>query len=302
VKRETILVTGSSGLIGTAICAHLKARGYGVRRFDIADQRGGYSDIRVAADLDAAVTGCTGVVHLAAVSRVIWGQRDPKICHETNVIGTRTLIDRLRSSTRRPWLILGSSREVYGQARDLPVTEGHPLQPMNHYARSKLQAEQAVMQARDAGLRAAVLRFSTVYGTVADHADRVIPAFCRAAVGGHPLRVEGAMNALDITHVTDVAACIAKLADRLAEGKAFQPMHLTTGHGTTLSELAQTVVRLARSDSEILTTAPRDFDVTTFIGDPGLAEVQIGWHPQVALESGLRDLIGQFQQAQALVA
>lgn len=294
MKRETILVTGSNGLIGTAVCAVFEARGHDVRRFDIKDHQGGHGDILAPADLDEAMQDCTGVIHLAAVSRVIWGERDPVKCRETNVVGTLNIIERLRSSAFRPWLIFGSSREVYGQCSLLPVSESAPLRPMNHYARSKVEAERAVMQATDAGLCASVVRFSTVYGTITDHPDRVIPAFCGAAIRGLALKVEGAANSLDITHVSDVAECIANVAKRLSEGQSLAPMHLTTGQGISLSDLAHAVVRLAQSESEIITTAPRDFDVENFVGDPRFAQTQIGWSPRIPLETGLKNLIPQF--------
>jgi len=293
LKREKILVTGSSGLIGTAVCAVLELRGHDVRRFDIADRQGGRGDILAPADLDEAMQDCAGIVHLAAVSRVIWGERDPEKCRQTNVIGTRNIIERLRSGALRPWLIFGSSREVYGQSSQLPVSESAPLQPMNHYARSKVEAEQAVMQATDAGFRAAVVRFSTVYGAITDHPDRVIPAFCRAAIRGLPLMVEGAANSLDITHVADVAEGVADVAERLSQGQSLAPMHLTTGQGISLADLAHVVVQLAQSESEIITTAPRDFDVANFVGDPRFAHTQIGWNPRIPLETGLKDLILQ---------
>lgn len=302
MARETILVTGSSGLIGTAVCAVLAARGHETRRFDIADRQGGYGDILAPTDLTAAIRGCTGVIHLAAVSRVIWGERDPQGCRETNVTGTCNIIGQLQSCDPQPWMILGSSREVYGQSPALPVSESTPLRPMNHYARSKVDAEKAVQRAIDEGLRAAILRFSTVYGSVEDHADRVIPAFCRAAIGGRPLRVEGAGNSLDITHVADVAGGIADVVECLGAGKSLTPMHLTTGQGTTLSELAQAVVHLARSGSAIIPAAPRDFDVANFIGDPALAEAQIGWRPRVSLTAGLSRLIREYERPEERVA
>lgn len=293
MTRETVLVTGSSGLIGSAVCAVLGARGHAVRRFDIADRQGGEGDICAPALVDRAMQGCTGVIHLAAVSRVIWGERDPAHCHRTNVVGTANIIAALQDRGLRPWLILASSREVYGQSRRLPVREDAPLRPMNHYARSKVEAERAVMQASAAGLRTAVVRFSTVYGALGDHPDRVIPAFCRAALNGLPLRVEGEANRLDITHIADVAPCIADVAERLSRGQSLEPMHLTSGQGVSLSDLAATVVRLARSNSTIVTASPRDYDVASFIGDPARARAQAGWRPSMPLETGLQMLIAQ---------
>lgn len=299
LKHEKILVTGSSGLIGSAVCAVFEAQGHEVRKFDIAEQQGGLGDVLSSADLDTAMKGCTGVIHLAAVSRVIWGEHDPEKCRETNVVGTQNVIDRICSGHPQPWLIFGSSREVYGQSDVLPVAECDPLHPMNHYARSKVEAEEAVTRAMGAGICGSIVRFSTVYGSVADHADRVIPIFCRAAIRDLPLRVEGAKNCLDITHVDDVADCISNIVSSLSEGSSLRPMHLTTGRGTSLSDLAQTVVRLVQRNSEIITTPPRDFDVTNFIGDPSFAESQIGWRARKPLETGLEELISQLREMDA---
>lgn len=150
------------------------------------------------------------------------------------------------------------------------------------------------MQATATGLRASVLRFSTVYGSATDHPDRVIPAFCRAVIQGLPLMVEGAENHLDITHVSDVSEGTANVVRLLSEGKSLAPRHLTTGQGISLPNLASAVVCLVRSRSEIIITAPRDFDVARFVGDPRFARIQIGWHPEMPLEAGVTDVIRQF--------
>ncbi|WP_157133105.1 NAD-dependent epimerase/dehydratase family protein [Roseobacter sp. SK209-2-6] len=302
MKFQKILVTGSSGLIGTALCSTFESLGHEVRRFDITDTNGGFGDVLSPANLASAMVDCTGVVHLAAVSRVIWGQEDPEGCYLTNVIGTQNVIDQLRASALQPWLIFGSSREVYGQSNLLPVTENTPLRPMNDYARSKVAAEKAVQRVGEDGFRTAVLRFSTVYGSASDHRDRVIPAFCRAALSNHPLRVEGAANILDITHVSDVADNIMNVVRSLSAGKSLDPMHLTTGQGTSLMDLAHSVVRLSQSDSEIVTATSRDFDVKQFVGDPKLAETLTDWCPGFSLELGLMELISQYRRKDAVVS
>lgn len=299
MKLQKILVTGSNGLIGASVCDLFESLGHQIRRFDIADTTGGFGDIRSAENLASAMTDCTGVVHLAAVSRVIWGQQDPEGCFDTNVVGTQNVIDQMRASSLRPWLIFGSSREVYGQSEKLPVTQNTPLRPMNDYARTKVLAEQAIQRAQASGICTSVLRFSTVYGSAFDHRDRVIPAFCRAAIRNRSLRIEGTTNILDITHVSDVADCILDVADCLAAGKSLAPMHLTTGQGTSLIDLAHLILGLARSDSKIVTATRRAFDVSRFIGDPGFAQSQTGWSPKISLEAGLQDLIAQLRNGDA---
>ena len=295
MQRQKILVTGSSGLIGSALCRLLGAKGHDLRCFDLAARGDAHGDVRCPHDLDAAVAGCDGVVHLAAVSRVVWGEADPGSCRATNVAGTRNLVEAIGRAGNRAWLVLGSSREVYGQATTLLVTETAPLRPMNHYARSKRDAEQIIAEAAHTGLRAAILRFSTVYGSSADHADRVIPAFCRAALSGAPLRLDGAATCLDITHVADVAAGIARVARALDAGQSLPPLQFSTGRGTSLADLAGMIIALARSTSPIMQAPARAYDVARFVGDPGRARTLVGWSPSVGLQDGLADLLAQFR-------
>ena len=183
-----------------------------------------------AGDVARLVADCDGVIHLAAVSRVIWGERDPELCWATNVDGLRNVLDVAHRQPRKPWMIFASSREVYGQPSVLPASEETPREPVNVYGRSKVMGEELIEAARLDGLRASVIRLSNVYGSTTDHADRVVPAFARAAVLGHSLRVEGAEHTFDFTHISDVAQGIVALVSRLDDGQcAPPPIHFTYG-------------------------------------------------------------------------
>ncbi len=127
---------------------------------------------------------------------------------------------------RRPWVVYASSREVYGDPATLPVPEDAPLEPVNIYGRSKAAAEAAVGRAREAGLATAIVRFSNVFGSTADHRDRVVPAFARAAATGGTISIEGAENTFDFTHVEDVGRGLALLVECLKDGhRALPPIH-----------------------------------------------------------------------------
>lgn len=154
------------------------------RELDLLGNGSNHGDVTRLTDIEEAIQNCTGVVHLAAVSRVVWGQRDPDLCWRTNVAGLQNLIRLALAQRSKPWVLFSSSREVYGQAPSLPVAETTALNPLSVYARSKAEGERIVLGARNQGLQTAVLRLSNVYGCTKDHADRVIPAFAGAAVEG----------------------------------------------------------------------------------------------------------------------
>jgi UDP-glucose 4-epimerase len=294
--NHRILITGSSGLVGTALARALSARAVNVVRLDIRDQGEAHGDVRDRDQLRKALANVSGVVHLAAVSRVLWGERDPERCWMTNVSGLRNVLKLARESFPSPWVIFASSREVYGQPDRLPVAEDSPLCPVNIYGQSKVAGEQLVSDAQLAGVRACTIRLSNVYGSIADHADRVVPAFAHAAALGRELRVDGVEHTFDFTHVDDVTRGIVALIELLAAGQtAPPPIHFVSGTPTTLGELASLAICIGQAGSTIRIGAPRDFDVARFYGSPARANALLGWQPQVRLEEGLTRMIHAFR-------
>jgi len=293
---DTILVTGSEGFIGTSLVRVL-GREYRVRGFDVrARARAERGSILDCDELREAMKGCAGVVHLAAVSRVAWGEQDPDGCWRTNVDGTRNVLDVATTADGRPWVLLASSREVYGQPLDLPVTEDAPLRPFNVYGRSKAKAERLLAEATSAGHSTAVVRLTNVYGGVHDHPDRVIPAFCRAVLSNEPLRVDGPDREFDFTHVDDVTRGIRTAIEMLESGtERIPPIHLTTGRPTSLVHLAHLVRDAAGSASAVRRNGVRPFDVDRFYGDPTRAREALGWKPRVSLDRGVSSLVGAYR-------
>ncbi len=296
--NQRILVTGSRGLIGRTLCPALRKAGFEVIEFDLAIAPGelGHGDVR---DIDAcieAVSQVQGVIHLAAVSRVVWGERDPVLCRAVNAAGSIHLIKACEAAVNRPWLVMTSSREVYGQQTQLPVPEYAQRQPLNVYAQSKADAKLAAQAAAQRGLRVGYVRLSSVYGDTLDHKTRVVPAFVLAALQAEPLRVDDERGVLDFTHVDDVVAGLIAFAMQIAQGKKISPIHFVSGHGTTLIELASMIVQLCNSASLIVPGTPRTYDVARFIGDPGKALTVLGWAQRTPLQAGIKKLIAEHQQ------
>lgn len=288
---RTVLITGSRGLVGSRLAEIARGEGWSIAALDLREDARHRGDVRDARDVARALTDCSGIVHLAAVSRVLWGEQDPALCWSTNVDGTKTIIDCAMASRRRPWIVLASSREVYGEPDRLPVAEDAPLAPLNVYGRSKVAGERLVLDARGAGLQTAVVRLSNVYGSPHDHPDRVVPAFVQAAVEGRPLRVDGAANTFDFTHVDDAVRGLVAIMRALEHGEPPPPLHLLTGRPTTLGELAALTIELAGSRSAIIEAPSRTFDVSRFYGDPTRAGRLLGWRSAIDLRDGVARLI-----------
>lgn len=294
---KSILVTGCSGLIGTAVSTALLRRKRHVLGMDLKGPAELRIDVRDIRHSIAKLDCVSGIVHLAAVSRVIHGERDPELCWAVNVEGTRAVLDLASRLRLRPWIICASSREVYGEQSKLPVQEHAEQKPLNAYARSKAAAEQLVGQARDNGAIACVLRFSNVYGSVNDHADRVMPAFAAAAAQGGTVRVDDPHGQFDFTYLGDVVDGVLRVIDLLDAPDPMppQPIHLTTGIPTSLERLAELAIELGLSSTSITYGTPRAFDVQRFYGDPSRAAEVLGWKPLTDLRTGFTRLVKEFR-------
>ncbi len=239
---------------------------------------------------------CTGVIHLAAISRVIHGELYPELCQKVNVDGTIQFLEFCKSLPNKPWFIYASSREVYGEQKELPVAESASINPINNYAKGKAFIEEQVINLKGSNFNVAILRFSNVYGGLLDHSSRVIPALCINALKGDPIRIEGKECVFDFTYLDDVIEGIYLTVKYLQNEKSSLPaIHLTTNSPCTLENLAKTILKVTESDSRIDFYPPRNFDVTKFHGDFTRAKELLGWSPKHSLKVGLGKFIKSLQ-------
>jgi nucleoside-diphosphate-sugar epimerase len=300
---KSILLTGSSGLIGVALSAALHKRGRHPVGLDLRGAPDFRLDVRNIYRSGGEFDSVSGIIHLAAVSRVIAGELEPELCWSVNVEGTQAVLGLASDLPLRPWVIYASSREIYGEQSTLPVREDAPPRPLNIYARSKVAAEQLISGARDGGLAACTVRFSSVYGSVHDYPDRVIPAFAVAAARGGSLRVDNPHGLLDFTHIGDAVDGVLRLVDLLEAPNSTppSPIHLTSGCPTSLGDLADLAVELGGPTTSIGYAEPRSYDVNHFYGDPARAAEVLGWRARTDLRTGFTRLVSEFRSADSLV-
>lgn len=284
-----MLVTGSEGLIGKELARKLAERNINVIEFDIKNGQ----DVLDQRSLEKIIRDVDGVIHLAAVSRVVTGYKDPYAAVMTNVIGTSNILDLIRRKNPSCWMIFGSSREVYGESPSIKK-ESDPQKPVNVYGASKSAGEYlSLCYGDNYNLRTFVVRFSNVYGGLNDHPDRVIPRFFNQALANSEITVYGGNQIFDFVHLSDVVEGLLRLIQKINNNEKLESriFHFLTGKSSNLVDLARKIIDITNSKSVINFLARREFDVDTFVGDPSVTMRVLEWQPRISIDEGLQNYL-----------
>ena len=286
MKNYSVLITGSEGLIGKELSRKLEEKKINVVGYDIKNGQ----DILDQERLEKTICDIEGVIHLAAVSRVVAGYNNPYTAVVTNVIGTTNILDIIRRKNPSCWMIFGSSREVYGESGQT-VKESDPLRPVNVYGASKSAGEYlSLCYGNNYNLRTFVVRFSNVYGGLNDHPDRVVPRFINQALANSDITVYGGNQVFDFVHLSDAVEGLIKLIQKIINNEKleYRVFHFLTGKSLSLIELSDKIIKLIDSKSCIKYLPKREFDVDTFIGDASATMSTLGWQPKISIDEGLK--------------
>lgn len=300
-----VLITGSSGQIGTNLALRLLADGHTV--FGVDRRMNSWTDAFPTLLQDLAVPQrefqagiggapyprCDIVVHLAANAKVYELVEHPFRALE-NINITFNVLEYCRANGLP--VIFSSSREVYGDihryiteetSADFSFTE-------SPYSASKISGEALIYSyARCYGLRYLVFRFSNVYGrydTDIERMERVIPLFIRKLQAGEPVTVFGREKVLDFTYVDDCVDGIVRGIERLFAGDVSnRTINLAYGKGNSLVRMAELVGEALGIEPEIMVQpAKRPGEVSYYVADITLARELLGFTPSVPLDEGIR--------------
>ena len=299
-----ILITGSSGQIGTNLALRLVAAGHQVfgvdKRLNTWTESFRYILQDLSGHYPAYPTGIGGVdyphadvvVHLAAHAKVHQLVRYPHRALE-NMIMTFNVLEYCRQ-TGTP-IIFSSSREVYGDIHRFSTEETSAdfAYTESTYSASKITGEALIYSyARCYGLRYLVFRFSNVYGRYDNdiaRMERVIPLFIRRISRDEPITIYGPEKVLDFTYIDDCVGGIVRGITALASGQVGnQTINLAYGEGNTLIRMAELVGAALGHTPRITVAPPLLGEVTHYVANIGKAHELLGYTPQVPLDEGIR--------------
>lgn len=292
---KKILVTGSSGAIGTRLCEKLLDEGYEVTGLDRYNNKWNedVNSLTIKCDLldenfaEMLPTDFDMVFHLAAISRVMDCVREPKRALE-NIAMTFNLLDFLRKNNINR-IAFASSREVYGEGKAIAYRETDVVLDniKNPYAASKVACEALIHSFRHCyGIEYVIFRLSNVYGMY-DETDRVIPLFIKLLKQNKPLKIYGKNKSLDFIYIDDAIDGMIRAIKRFDKAKN-NTFNLCSGTATKLVEVAQMLKNMMASKSEIQVFPERTGEVCYFKGDVSKANRFLGFVPRTNLKKGLR--------------
>ncbi len=296
-----ILVTGSSGTIGTRLCETLLDMGHTVVGADwekckwqkrIEDLRIDI-DLRDASQFSKLPTDIDLIVHLAANARVYELVEHPERALD-NCIDTFNVLEFARKNGIKR-MMFASSRETYGNihlpnGQKYSEDKAHFMTCESPYAASKIAGE-ALFESykRCYDIETVIIRFSNVYGMY-DDSIRVVPLYFRSAKAGTPLKVFGKDKCLDFTYIDDAVHGVTSVITHWDKAKN-ETYNLAYGEGTTILHLAERMKELLKSNSPIELGNARTGEVTHYIADISKAKKTFGYNPQTPFDRGIEKAV-----------
>lgn len=284
------LVTGSSGFIGTHLVNTLKKQGHHIRLLDPKDGSGDIRDLQL---LSQSIEDIDGVFHLGAIASVQASIEDPAGTFETNVSGTQNVFQA--AAAKKTPIVYASSAAIYGDNKNLPLSENEPPKPLSPYAEHKLQNEcDAALFGQEYGVRTFGLRFFNIYGPGQDPSSPysgVISVFHDRLKAGKPITIYG--DGLQTRDFVAVKDAVSGLITAMQHVSVDAPIaNLCTGQTTSLLDLATALGNKLNIEPVLIHEPPRSGDIRHSQGNCEYLQNLAGFKPNQSLSEGLDALLG----------
>ncbi len=304
IKDKKILITGGAGFIGSHLVdalskdnhvtiidnfssgkrenlsQHLQNQKVEIIEGDIRDKT-----------LLVNVTKNIDILYHLAVQCLRVSIRDPEINHEVNATGTLNLCMASQKNNIKRFIYISSS-EVYGTAKDVPMSEDHPLEPTTVYGASKLAGElYTSAYYRTYGLQSMIIRPFNTYGPRAHFEGlygEVIPKFILRVFSDMPPLIFGdGTQTRDFTYISDTVKGIIMASE--CDAIIGQTVNIARGQEISINELAAIIMRtLGKESLKPRYEQKRPGDVMRHYADVSKAERQFGFKPEIDIEKGIR--------------
>ncbi|WP_196599576.1 NAD-dependent epimerase/dehydratase family protein [Pectinatus frisingensis] len=302
---KKVLVTGGAGFIGSHLVPYLLNKNYDVVVLDNLD--GGKRD-NVPSDAKfLQMDVCSpkllavmqqekfdAIVHLAGQTTVTDSIKSPLQDEQININGTVNLLGAaVKTGAAR--IIFSSTAAVYGDNDNLPLQENEIVRPLSFYGLSKVTAEKYIrLYNTYFGLDHVIFRFANVYGERQGDGGEggVISVFARQIAGGKTISIFGdGTQTRDFIYAGDIAAGIECA---LRTDKVNDTYNLSMKTETSLNSLVNIFRKTSAQNLKVNYKDRQQGDIYRSILDNTKACEKLGWHPQISLETGIKNTYQYF--------
>ncbi|MEG3436895.1 UDP-glucose 4-epimerase GalE [Pannus brasiliensis CCIBt3594] len=312
LTKPTILVTGGAGYIGSHAVLALKRSGYSVIVLDNLSY--GHPEIvkdvlkvelivgdtrdRSLLDHLFSTREIAAVMHFAAFIAVGESVAEPAMYYQNNVGGTLTLLEAMLAFGVKKF-VFSSTCAIYGNPKEVPMTENHPRDPLSPYAASKDMVERILADFDPAyGLKSVAFRYFNASGADPsgelgeDHQPEthLIPLALLTALGkreslsifGTDYETPDGTAVRDYIHVNDLAMAHVLGLEYLLNGGASDVFNLGNGNGFSVREVIEMARQVTGKEIPAIESARRPGDAPILIGSSDKAKRVLGWNPEYA--------------------
>jgi nucleoside-diphosphate-sugar epimerase len=310
------IVTGGLGFIGSNLARRLVSLGAAVQIVDSLQRNSAANlfnidpvkdklhvrqvDLIDSAEMEEIFSGCRVVFNLAGQVSHVDSMLDPVADARANIHAQLALLEACRRYAPQARIVFASTRQIYGRPVCWPVSETHPLRPVDVNGINKMAAEAYhSLYHHVHGLRTVSLRLTNTYGPcmrIKDARQTFVGLWLRKCIEDGVFEVWGGEQKRDLTYVDDVvqafllAACVPE-----TEGQVF---NIGGSPPITLFELAELLVSVAGTGRfEMKEFPPERFriDIGDYFADDSSFRTLTGWSPQVTLREGLMRTVAYYR-------
>lgn len=306
---KKVLVTGGAGFLGSHLCDRLVAQGHHVLCVDnyftgskqnidhLLDSKN-FEIIRQDVCFPLYVE-VDEIYNLACPASPVHYQHDPIQTLKTSVLGAYNMLGLAKRTGAK--ILQASTSEIYGDPVVHPQTENYwgnvnPIGPRSCYDEGKRAAETLMYDyRRKHHVDSKLVRIFNTYGPrMAVNDGRVVSNFIIQALNNQPITIYGnGDQTRSFCYVDDLIDALLKVMD--TDFKFTGPVNLGNPVEFTIKQLAETIIKMTQSSSQIIyETLPQD-DPVQRQPDISQARTKLAWNPTIALEQGLNSTIKYFQ-------
>jgi len=318
---KNVLITGGLGFIGSNLAHALVALGAEVTILDALLEAYGGNNVNLKGIEDKVqvvngnildeklvgelVVDTDYVFHLAGQVGYIDSKDKPFVDLDYNGRGNLIILEALREHAPNARILFSSSRLVYGQIKDIPVTEKHPTEPLSLYGIHKLLGEKYyAYYAHNFGIKGVSVRIPNPYGPrqQVKHAKySIVGWFMRLAMENESIQVFGdGSQERDYIFIDDI---VSALLHTVVRGKPGEAYNIGSPERMTFDNMVDAIIATVGSGTKQYLPWPEDYEKNEtgdYVADTTKIERDTNWKPSVKFTEGFAEMVSYYQKNKEL--